>query len=124
MDCYPNDRGFLGRIVVESLKAENVAGALSKATEAIAPVLSNFSAHLDIPLRIQQTEIVELKTEARHLIFVVPYNEAAFGPPTQGPLSDDFLLYVSYYREALGSNTAAYQFLCFFVFLQDHRRNP
>jgi hypothetical protein len=122
LDCYPNERGFLGRIVAESISAKNVADAVSKATNAIAPMLSNLSAHFDIPLRVQQMEIIELRTEARHLIFVVAYNDAPFAPPNHIPLSDDFLLFVSYYREALGSNTAAYQFLCFYKIIEAIRK--
>jgi LmbE family N-acetylglucosaminyl deacetylase len=99
-----------------------VAEAVSKATNAIAPILSNLSAQFDIPLRVQQMEIVELRTEVRHLIVVVPYNDAPFAPPDHIPLSDDFLLFVSWYREALGSNTAAYQFLCFYKIIEAIRK--
>ena len=119
---YPNERGFLGTVVAESVIAQDVADAVLKATKAIAPSLSNLSAHLDIPLRVQQTEILELRTGARHLIFEVAHNDAPFMPPRQTTLSDQFMLHVSYYRESLGSNTPAYQFLCFFKIIEAIRR--
>ena len=113
-----NDRGFLGTLVAESVPAENVDDAAAKVAKAIAPSLSNLSAHLDIPLRVQQVEIIELRTGARHLIFQVPYNDAPFLSPQAATLSDEFMRYASCYREALGSNTPAYQFLCYFKIIE------
>jgi hypothetical protein len=115
---YPNEQGFLGTVVADSVWAQTVDDAVTKVAKAIAPSLSNLAAHLDIPLRVQQTEVVEARNGARHLIFQVAYNEAPFFPPGTTALSEDLMRCTSYYREALGSNTPAYQFLCFYKILE------
>jgi hypothetical protein len=47
---YPNKRGLLGKIVIESIYANNVEDAALRAYRALTPALSNISFHLDIPM--------------------------------------------------------------------------
>jgi hypothetical protein len=117
-----NNRGFLGTLIADSISAEDADDATMKVGRALAPTLSNLSMHLDIPLRIQQTEIIELQTGARDLIFQVPYNDAPLVFPPTTTLSNELMRYASCYREALGSNTPAFQFLCFFKILEALRK--
>jgi hypothetical protein len=75
---YPNARGFLGRIDAE-LTAKDLHDAEIKAYRALAPSLSNWAAHLDIPLRIWRTRITELANGTTHISVVSPFDEVSVG---------------------------------------------
>src|SRR5207245_924535 len=60
--ALPNDRGFLGKFESEPFDATGVHDAERKAHRALASSLSNWSAHLDIPLYVIQVESVEVRT--------------------------------------------------------------
>lgn len=118
---FPNDRGFLGKFVSAPFPAESRHDAEQKAFRAIAPALSNWSAHLDIPLEIVQREAKEVATGNTQMSFLPPYVEAPFAvAPTHQP-SNEFRGYVSLYREALSSSTTVYCFLCFYKIIEGLR---
>lgn len=120
--CHPNDKGFLGKIDLESINAENYNDAAGKAFRGATFALSGMSFQYDIPLAIFQMDVIELRTHSVRFSMITPYREAAFlGGPTQAP-SQDFLKYASYYREGLTSNSLNYQFLCFYKIIEGIRK--
>jgi hypothetical protein len=69
-------------------------------------------------MHISQMDSTEIATGNARTSFVNPYLEAAWSVPGMGAMSDDFRRYASLYREALSSNSSAYQFLCFFKIIE------
>jgi hypothetical protein len=57
---FPNEKGYLGKLVTAPFKAKDRAHAEGIAYRAIASSLSNMSLHLDIPLEIGVRETKEL----------------------------------------------------------------
>src|SRR5713226_2125619 len=51
-DGKPNAEGYLGKLVSEPFDAQSFDDALRKAYHAVAPSLSNWSAHLDVPVYV------------------------------------------------------------------------
>jgi hypothetical protein len=118
---FPNQRGFLGKIVSAPFQADNRNDAEHKAFRAIATALSNWSAHLDIPLEIVQREAKEVSTGNIQMSFVPPFVEAPFAvAPTDQP-SGEFRGYISLYREALSSSSTVYSFLCLYKIVEGLR---
>ena len=117
-DGYPNERGFLGKLVLESVDALGFDDAELKAYRALAPTLSVWSIQRDIPLRVFQIDSTEISTGNSRTSFVTPWLDMVFAVPPQGTMTDEFRRYASLYREALNSDTPAYQFLCFFKIIE------
>jgi len=118
---YPNPKGFLGKIVSAPFPANNRNDAEQKAYRAIAPALSNWSAHLDIPLEIVQRETKELNTGNIQTSFVMPYREAPFAVAPTQQATNEFRGYIGLYREALNSSSSVYQFLCLYKIIEGLR---
>lgn len=110
----PNDKGFLGKLVVEKLTAANFHDAEATAYRALAPFLSAWSLHLDIPVNVETVQVTELATHRNSLRVRSPILEMAFAGGASPVCSEDFGHYSSLYREALNSNSAFYRFLCFY----------
>jgi hypothetical protein len=117
-DGYPNARGFLGKIVLPAVDALNFDDAELKAYRSLAPTLSIWSIQRDIPLQIYQIDSTELTTGNSRMAVVAPWLEMPFTVPPHGTSGDEFRRYASLYREALNSDTPAYQFLCFFKMIE------
>jgi hypothetical protein len=117
-DGYPNKRGYLGKFVIESIEAQGFDDAELRAYRALAPTLSNWSLQRDVPMHIWQIDSTELATGSSRVSLLNPYLEAAWAVPSSGEMSDEFRRYASLYREALSSNSPAYQFLCFFKIIE------
>jgi hypothetical protein len=115
---YPNDKGFLGKLESEPFQANSFNDAELRAYRAIAPSLSNWSAHLDIPLHVLQVESTEIRTENRQTSIVTPHMEVPFAVMPTANLIPEFRGYASLYREALSSNSSVYQFLCLFKMIE------
>lgn len=117
----PNAQGFLGKITTDTIPARDFQDAENTAYEGIAPCLSAWSLHLDIPVNIESTQISEIATHAATLRVRAP-SLGMNGP--QGGVSplyseeSEFGHYASLYREALNSNSAFYRFLCFFKIIE------
>jgi|HubBroStandDraft_6_1064221.scaffolds.fasta_scaffold34861_2 hypothetical protein len=114
----PNSAGFLGKIESESFKADNFSDAEEKAYRALAPSLSNWSVHLDIPLNIYQVDSTHLGSGNTRMSMLTPIWEVPFSVAPAAELKPEFRGYASLYREALGSNSAVYTFLCFFKIIE------
>lgn len=121
----PNSKGFLHKVVIESIYAAHFHDAQQKAYRYIAPSLSNWSVHLDIPLYVYQIDTKELATGQQMWSFVNSYQAAPFAFAPKVMMGPEFRSYASLYREALNSNTSVYQFLCFFKIIEgiQSRRN-
>ena len=115
---YPNQRGFLGKVVSEPFMAQNRQDAERKAYRALLPSLSDWSVHLDIPLSVFQLETQEVTTENIQTSILIPYLEAPFSVIPVVMLSAEFRGLASIYREALISNSPIYKFLCLYKIIE------
>lgn len=120
-DGKPNANGYLGKLVSDPFDAENFDDALNKAYHAVAPSLSNWSAHLDVPVQIMQIDAIELRTGAARTKFQTPPLEVRFAVEAEPKLESEFRYYAGLYREALNSNSPAYRFLCFYKIIEGIR---
>jgi len=115
---YPNEKGFLGKIVSAPFRAKNRNDAEQKAYRVLSGSLSNISIHQDIPLEIVQRETVELLTGNTQTSISIPFLEAPLAiAPTAQP-STEFRGYASLYREALGTASTVYRFLCLYKIVE------
>jgi hypothetical protein len=119
--AHPNSRGFLGRLETK-LRANNFTHAELKAQEAIAPALSNWSAHLDVPFWIWRTHLVEVASSAKLVIVTNPFPEVPFTLLGPGELTKELRAFASLYREALSTNSPTFSFLCWFKIAEGVRK--
>ena len=115
---FPNEDGFLGKIESSEFRAQNRLDAERKAYRALAPSLSNWSIHLDIPLEVCQIDTVELMTGSTQMSMTNPYWEAAFTVAPSVEMKPEFRGYAGLYREALGSSSTVYRYLCFYKVIE------
>jgi hypothetical protein len=119
---FPNEKGFLGKVVSEPFQANDRNDAERKAYDALVPALSNWSVHLDIPLEVQTIEAMEMRTQNAGMRIAHPFMEAPFSIEGAPPAHDsEFGHYASMYREALNSNSPVYRFLCLFKIIEGIR---
>lgn len=114
----PNKKGFLGKLTTRPFRARDRQHAEEIAYRALAPSLSEFSMHLDIPLEIGQIETKDLLTHSSHISLVTPQMEVPFAVNPTSAMLADYRGVASLYREALNSNSPVYQFLCFFKIIE------
>lgn len=115
---FANDAGYLGKIVTAEFLAESAQDAEGKAYGALAPFLSAWAVHLDIPVHVETIQITELRTSINSLRVRNPYLEMTFPGGVSPVLSDEFCIYASLYREGLNSNSGFYRFLCFYKVIE------
>ena len=97
---FPNEKGFLGKIVSNPFQATDRNDAERSSCDALVPSLSNWSVHLDIPLDVQIIETMELRTESVGIRVVQPFLEAPFSVEgTPPPHDSEFAHYASMYRK-------------------------
>ena len=121
-DIRMNTHHRLSRVDTHSFLANGFQDAEDKAYRALAPQLSQWSAETDVPLRIGRVVSKELTTGTQRVSFHAPFRTVAFNPGGFGRISEDLRFYLSLYREGLASNSAAYQFLCFYKIQEGIRR--
>lgn len=118
---HPNDKGFLGKLVLEMIQAEDFDDAAGKAFRGATFALSGLSFRYDVPLEIYQMDAIELRTGSTRISMITPFRAVSFlGESSQ--VSQDFRKYASYYREGLASNSLNYQFLCFYKIIEGIRK--
>jgi hypothetical protein len=110
----PNDNGYLGKLIVDEIAANNFEHAETLCYEALAPFLSAWSLHLDIPVHVETIQVTDLQTHTSSLRVRTPPFEMAFAGGVSPMLTDDFCQYASLYREGMNSNSGFYRFLCFY----------
>jgi hypothetical protein len=113
----PNDQGFLGKFEVE-LMASSFADAEAVAYGSLAPFLSSWALHLDIPVNIHTIQVTELSTSIHSVRARMPHTEMTFAGGVTPHLTDEFCHYASVYREGMNSNSSFYRFLCFFKIIE------
>lgn len=114
----PNDKGYLGKLVAEQIPATGFDDAEATAYEAIAPFLSTWSLHLDIPVHVETIQVTNLQTHVSSLRAHTPFFEMVFAGGITPHLTDEFCEYASFYREGMNSNSAFYRFLCFYKIIE------
>jgi hypothetical protein len=118
----PNKKGFLGKLRLDEIHANDFKNAEMRAFRALSSGLSNISVYLDIPLHLYQVDVTELRTQTSSMSLITPFVETPlYAIPTEG-MSTDFRLYASLYREAVNSNSPSYQFLCYFKIIEGVRK--
>jgi hypothetical protein len=120
-DGKPNANGYLGKLVSGPFDAQNFDEAIKRAYHAVAPSLSNWSAHLDVPLDVAQVDATELRTGAARALVITAPLEVSFAVEGEPKLGSEFLYYAGLYREALNSNSSAYRFLCLYKIIEGVR---
>jgi hypothetical protein len=113
-----NDNGYLGKLSVAELPAASMQDAENVAYECLAPFLSAWSLHLDIPVHVETIQITELRTSMSSLRVRTPTFEMTFAGGVSPLLTDEFCHYASLYREGLNSNNNFYRFLCFYKIIE------
>jgi hypothetical protein len=113
-----NENGYLGKLVVEEFVANTFHEAEAQVYEALAPFLSAWSLHLDIPVHIETIQVTNLETHIDSLRVRTPLFEMAFAGGVSPMLTDDFCQYASLYREGMNTNSSFYRFLCFYKIIE------
>ncbi len=121
LEAQPNVRGYLSKIRMAGLFAESLMDAERRSYRALAPLLSNWSVYLNVPVFIFQIDVRECATGKHQFSIVNPFLEAPLVAPRTGEMSAEFRSYASLYREALNTNNPLYRFLCFFKILESVR---
>jgi hypothetical protein len=114
----PNENGYLGKLVVDELIANDFNNAESRAYESLAPFLSAWSLHLDIPVNVHTIQVTELSSNVTSVRARAPHFEMTFGGGITPLLSDEFCHHASVYREGMNTNSPFYRFLCFFKIIE------
>ncbi len=115
---YPNEKGYLGKMVTAPFQAKDRGHAEEIAYRAIAAPLSNMSIHLDLPLEIGYRETKELSNGSISISLMSPYLEAPMAIQPTSNAGPEFRSFAALYREALNTNSPVYQFLCLFKILE------
>ncbi|HEX4031754.1 MAG TPA: methylamine utilization protein MauJ [Terracidiphilus sp.] len=116
--CVINEGGYVGKIVVEELAANNYGHAESVAYQALSTFLSSWSVILDIPVFIETIQVTDLTTHTDMLRVCAPYIEMKPGAGLTVAFSEEFRHYASVYREGMNSNSPFYRFLCFYKIVE------
>jgi methylamine utilization protein MauJ len=119
---YPNPKGFLAKIELDSFYASHFGDAALKAYRALASGLSNICVYLDIPLHIYQMDITELRTNSVRMSLLAAHAEIPLFMIPTDVVTEEFRRYASLYREALNSNSPNYQFLCYYKIIEGIRK--
>jgi hypothetical protein len=120
---FPNDDGYLGKLVADPFFAMNRNDAEERASTAMQGLLSNLSSQLDIPLIIEITEVTEVATQSRSVSFEAAFPAVTLAVQAAGHMGDaEFEHAIALYREGLNSNAPIYRFLCFYKILELSRK--
>jgi hypothetical protein len=114
----PNARGFLGQVIAEAIPAADAQDARTKTYRALASSLSNIAIQLDMPISVYQSDMIELATGNRFISIMSPHLENPMEIAPTATMSKEFCSLAGLYREALNSNTPAFQFLCYYKILE------
>jgi hypothetical protein len=116
-----NEGGFLAKLETEPFHALNRNEAQYRSTRVVQMVLSEYAAHLDIPLQVDLIEVTEVATQNKSLSLTATFLAACSTYPIQ-EYDEEFANLAALYREALVSNTPAYRFLCFYKTMEFSRK--
>ncbi len=116
---YSNERSMIGKFVVEELTAASHMEAESLAYSGLAPYLSLLATKFDLPLDIYQTDVVELATGTRTHTYINAYYEITASALPIEAIGREERGFLSVYREAIVTNSPAYQFLLFYKICEE-----
>jgi hypothetical protein len=114
----PNKRGFLGQVTAERVWGNHAQDARTKVARAFASSMSSLSAQLDIPLMVYQSDVIELANNNFFMSIISPFPARPLAVAPVALMTKEFRAVTSFYREALNSNTPAFQFLCYFKIIE------
>ena len=114
-----NAEGFLAQIKSDPFYSEGMEQATLLIQSVTNLFLSNISAHLDVPLHVEQLEIIEVRTQRHRIITLSPHQPVRLAIEATGNLSKpEYAHSIALYREALNCNAPIYRFLCLFKILE------
>jgi hypothetical protein len=119
---YPNEKGFLGKIELPTIEANDFTDAWMIAYGAVAPWFSIISLYFDIPMSIYQSELTEIRTQSVRINILDPFVDTPLFQVPYEEITEEFRKYASLYREALNSNSPNYQFLCYYKIIEGIRK--
>lgn len=117
-----NERGAVAG-VRSRIQAPNFKDAEYHAIRLASPTLSLWSTLLDVPITIDRVETVHEVHGSSRLTVVNPFVDTSLRdvPSDEGSSSENLRVLASYYREAMTSNSDAYQLLCLFKIIEGVR---
>ncbi len=116
-EVFPNEKGFAAQVVTR-LAAASFKDAGQIAYRNLAPTLSHWATYFDVPVVLARIEMEELQYGTLNMSIVNPYDEVPLVLEPGDALQQPLRVLESYYREAMNSNSPAYQFLCFCKILE------
>jgi hypothetical protein len=119
---YPNERGFLSKVVIEEVDAASFFDANLTAHYALSATLSRCSLVADVPLSIYFVTTTELSTQSQWGTLRVPFLNKRIPYFTDYGPDKALAKFASLYREALNSNSPNYQYLSYFRIIEGVRR--
>src|ERR1019366_5107739 len=75
------------------------------------------SVHLDIPLFVEQVDVIDRHTGGQMMKVLLAYRTIGMSVAPVHAGTPEFQYYASLYRDALCTNSALYQFLCLYKIL-------
>ncbi len=111
-----NRRGQLGKFRVENVSASSYEEARNLGSCVIHDVLSNMSLMYDVPLEVYRTDVIDEKTSNQHITVRMPFGSGIWN--TEPILGKGLNECAALYREALGSNSDFYGFLCLYKVIE------
>ncbi|MDO8681865.1 MAG: methylamine utilization protein MauJ [Armatimonadota bacterium] len=118
--CYPNEAGSLSHINT-TIKAESFENAESVALKHLTAILTQLSFERDVPIDIARIRVEEKSSGTYICEFIhPPYKRSALNNKLEPVVGEVPKLYhpLVLYREALGTASPVYQFLCFFKVIE------
>lgn len=115
----PNERGALAALITR-IQANDFPSAKQAAFRLAAPALSLWSTILDVPVEVARVELVEEATTTIQMSVTNPYSDTPLAL-AHNRASANLRIFLSYYREALSSNSEPYQILCLFKVIEGIR---
>jgi hypothetical protein len=116
---YPNAAGFLGKLTVDEIVANDFDTAETLVYDAIIPGINHMSVMFDTPLDIYEAGLMEKATGVQKVIFRNPPREITLNATPPGAhITAEFRAFASIYRIAIASNSSLFQFLCYYKIIE------
>jgi hypothetical protein len=104
-----NSAGLLAKVSLKCAAA-NSHEAYHKGYKAVVRFLSFLSLRFDVPLHVYQVDTTELRNSALTFTHRNPFLEIAVAGSINAIYTEELRVYASLYREAIISESSAYQF--------------
>jgi hypothetical protein len=117
-ELMPNADGYLSKITISDLQADDSFSAEQIAFDAVAPCLSYCSFALNIPMHVQQIDVTETFTGTVRIGITNGYLRSVIQMPEVTPMENELRGFLSLNREAMESSSPRYQFICVFTVIE------